>query len=81
LAQDIADMQAEVARCKTIVSGILLSAGEARGIASEFTTVRHFLDDLVADWRDSRLTGTLEYADRFGPDLAIVSDTALRQVL
>ncbi|NWM00804.1 ATP-binding protein, partial [Klebsiella pneumoniae] len=23
----------------------------------------------------------LEYADRFGPDLAIVSDTALRQVL
>jgi len=81
LAQDVADMQAEVARCKTIVSGILASAGEARGIASEFTTVRHFLDDLVADWRDSRLTGTLEYADRFGPDLAIVSDTALRQVL
>jgi len=70
-----------VARCKMIVSGILASAGEARGIASEFTTVRHFLDDLVADWRDSRLTGTLEYADRFGPDLAIVSDTALRQVL
>jgi two-component system sensor histidine kinase RegB len=81
MAQDVADMQAEVARCKTIVSGILLSAGEARGIASEFTTVRHFLDDLVADWRNSRLTGVLDYADRFGPDMAIVSDTALRQVL
>ena len=81
MAQDIADMQAEVARCKTIVSGILLSAGEARGIASEFTTVRGFLDGLVADWRGSRLTGTLEYEDRFGPDVAIVSDTALRQVL
>jgi len=81
LAQDIADMQAEVARCKTIVSGILLSAGEARGIAPEFTTVRHFLDALVAQWRGSRLTGTLDYEDRFGPDVAIVSDTALRQVL
>lgn len=81
MAQDIADMQAEVARCKTIVSGILLSAGEARGLASEFTTVRGFLDALVADWRGSRLTGTLDYQDRFGPDVAIVSDTALRQVL
>ncbi len=81
LAQDVADMQAEVARCKTIVSGILASAGEARGIASEFTTVRQFLDSLVADWRSSRLTGTLDYADHFEPDLAIVSDPGLRQVL
>ena len=81
MAQDIADMQAEVARCKTIVSGILASAGEARGIASEFTTVRGFLDALVADWRGSRLTGTLDYQDDFGPDVAIVSDMALRQVL
>jgi two-component system, sensor histidine kinase RegB len=81
MAQDIADMQAEVARCKTIVSGILASAGEARGIASEFTTVRGFLDALVADWRGSRLTGTLDYVDAFGPDVAIVSDMALRQVL
>lgn len=81
MAQDIADMQAEVARCKTIVSGILLSAGEARGLASEFTTVRGFLDALVADWRGSRLTGALDYQDQFGADVAIVSDTALRQVL
>ncbi|MBN8813568.1 MULTISPECIES: ATP-binding protein [Sphingomonas] len=81
LAQDVADMQAEVARCKTIVSGILLSAGEARGIASEFTTVRRFLDAVVAEWRASRLTGMLDYADGFGPDMPIVADPALRQVL
>lgn len=80
LAQDIADMQAEVARCKTIVSGILLSAGEARGIAPEFTTVRHFLEAVVAEWR-GRFAGTLDRVDRFGPDVAIVSDPALRQVL
>ncbi len=81
LAQNVADMQAEVARCKTIVSGILLSAGEARGIASEFTTVRRFLDAVVAEWRASRLTGMLDYADGFGPDMPIVADPALRQVL
>ena len=81
LAQDVADMQAEVARCKTIVSGILLSAGEARGIASEFTTVRRFLDAVVAEWRASRLTGMLDYADGFGPAMPIVADPALRQVL
>ena len=81
VGQDIADMQAEVARCKAIVSGILLSAGEARGVAPEFTTVRGFLNAVVADWRASRLPGTLDYIDRFGGDVPIVSDPALRQVL
>lgn len=81
LAQDIAEMQAEVARCKTIVSGILLSAGEARGIAPEFTTVRRFLDAVIEDWRRNRVPDTLYYADYFGPDMPIVSDTALRQVI
>ncbi|WEK00887.1 MAG: ATP-binding protein [Candidatus Sphingomonas phytovorans] len=81
VGQDIADMQAEVARCKAIVSGILLSAGEARGVAPEFTTVRGFLNAIVADWRASRLPGTLDYIDRFGGDVPIVSDPALRQVL
>jgi len=81
LAQDLAEMKAEVARCKTIVSNILLAAGEARGIAPEFTTVRHFVGAVVNDWRSSRLPGTLDYADLFGADVAIVSDTALRQVI
>lgn len=81
IGQDIADMQAEVARCKAIVSGILLSAGEARGVAPEFTTVRGFLNAVVADWRASRLPGTLDYIDRFGGDVPVVSDPALRQVL
>lgn len=81
LAQDIADMQAEVARCKAIVSGILLSAGEARGEAPTVTTVRSFLDEIVADWRASRLTGIVDYDDRFGEDMSIISDPALKQVI
>ncbi|PZU58461.1 MAG: histidine kinase [Sphingobium sp.] len=81
LAQDIAEMQAEVGRCKTIVSGILMSAGEARGVAPEFTTMRTFLEGIVAEWRSSRMPGTLAFTDRFGDDVAIVSDPALRQVI
>lgn len=81
LALDIADMQAEVQRCKTIVGGILFSAGEARGVAPEFTTVRRFLSAIVGAWRANRLPATLDYVDAFGPDLAIVSDPALRQVI
>ena len=41
-------MQAQLQRCKTIVSGILLSAGEARGEAPVETTLHAFLDELVA---------------------------------
>lgn len=75
LQEDLGDMAAAVHRCKTIVSGILMSAGEARGTAPEFTTVRHFLGSIVADWGIARLH------DRFGEDVPIVSDTALRQVI
>jgi two-component system sensor histidine kinase RegB len=34
LLEEIAEMAAQLKRCKTIVSGILLSAGEARGESS-----------------------------------------------
>ncbi len=81
LAQDIADMQAAVARCKAIVGGILTSAGEARGVAPKVTTMRRFLDEIVDDWRGNRLPSTLDYDDRFGEDMEIVSDLALKQVI
>ena len=81
LQADIEDMDAAVKRCKSIVSGILMSAGEARGIAPRVTSMRAFLDDIVAEWRASRLPGIVDYDDRFGEDIAIVSDPALRQVI
>ncbi len=79
LAQEIAEMQTQVLRCKSIVSGILLSAGEARGESSEGTTVRAFLDDLVDEWRETRPVKDFFYSNEFGEDLSIVSDSALRQ--
>ena len=81
LRQEIEEMQAQLARCKAIVSGILLSAGEARGEAPVHTTVRHFLDGLVAEWEASRPVGALAYTNDFGDDVPIVSDSALKQTL
>ena len=81
LLQEIDEMQAQVTRCKTIVSGILLSAGEARGEEPAETTVRTFLDDLVAEWRTTRGVTQFSYYNRFGADLTIVSDSALKQMI
>ncbi len=75
-------MQAQVQRCKTIVTGILLSAGEARGESSAQTTVGAFLDELVAEWRATRSPGALRSTSTaFGDDLPIVSDSALKQII
>lgn len=79
MADEIAEMQTQVLRCKSIVSGILLSAGEARGENSEETTVQEFLDDLVSEWQATRTVGDFVYTNDFGKDLNIVSDSALKQ--
>jgi two-component system sensor histidine kinase RegB len=81
LQADLADMDIAVQRCKAIVSGILMSAGEARGEAIRLTTMRAFLKDIVDISRAGRLPGTVEFFDRFGEDVSIVSDLALRQVI
>jgi two-component system sensor histidine kinase RegB len=81
LAQEIEAMQAEVGRCKSIVTGILMSAGETRGESAEMTTMMAFLDGLVDDWRAARPTATLSYSNLFGSDLAIVSESTLKQVV
>ncbi|MDB6002397.1 MAG: two component transcriptional regulator, sensor histidine kinase, partial [Rhizobacter sp.] len=81
LLQEIDEMQAQLKRCKTIVSGILLSAGEARGEAPAATTLATFLDELVTEWRATRPSTRLDYDKRIGDDLAIVSDSALKQMI
>ncbi len=81
LLHDVAEMQAQVLRCKSIVTGILLSAGHARGESPRETSVHAFVDDLVAEWKASRPVATLEYRNRFGEDMDIVSDTGLKQMI
>ncbi|WP_245732510.1 ATP-binding protein [Solimonas aquatica] len=85
LLEEIGDMEEQVRRCKTIVTGILLSAGEARGESLGITTPQRFMDELVAEWRAKRHVPTLDYdfdQDAELPaDLSIVSDSALKQVI
>ncbi len=81
LQQEIAEMQTQVLRCKTIVSGILLSAGEARGESLAKTSISTFLDDLVKEWRATRPVIFLAYRNDFGQDLPMVSDSTLKQMI
>jgi two-component system sensor histidine kinase RegB len=81
LSEEISEMQAQVQRCKSIVSGILLSAGEARGEAPQHTTVLHFIEELIGQWRTTRPTGSFDYRNNFGQDLRIISDSALKQTI
>ncbi|WP_346656104.1 ATP-binding protein [Bradyrhizobium sp. dw_78] len=81
LAHEIDEMQAQVERCKSIVSGILLSSGEVRGEGTLRTTVNTFMDELAAEWRAARSPQRFDYVNSFGEDQPVVSDTALRQVI
>jgi two-component system sensor histidine kinase RegB len=78
---EIKMMQLQLQRCKTIVSGILTSAGEVRGEASAETTLHHFLDQLVAEWRAARPTQVLDYERSDLADRPIISDLALKQMV
>jgi two-component system sensor histidine kinase RegB len=81
LREELEQMQVQVRRCKAIVTGILQSAGETRGEAPQVTTLHDFLDELVFGWRHTRTVKALEF-DRQGlPDLPIISDTALQQMI
>jgi two-component system, sensor histidine kinase RegB len=81
LLEEIAEMQTQLKRCKTIVSGILLSAGETRGESSAATTINTFLDELVAEWRIGRPVVAFEFENRIDPDLPVVSDSTLKQMI
>ena len=81
LLDEISEMQAQLKRCKTIVSGILLSAGETRGESSVPTTINTFLDSLVREWRGSRPVVAFDYVNRLPRDIPVVFDSALKQMI
>ncbi len=81
LLEEIGEMQAQLARCKAIVSGILLSAGEARGESSARATIRDYLDALVEEWKSSRPVENFEYANTIEADLPAVFDSTVKQTI
>lgn len=81
LREEIEEMQVQVQRCKHIVTSILLSAGETRGESPHQSTLRGFLDDLVADWRRTRQPESFIYLPQALPPVALIADTALQQMI
>ena len=81
MLEELEEAEAQLDRCKTIVSSILTSAGQTRGEGTVRTTVRTFFDDLIADWSRVGAARRLTYFNDFAPDQPMVSDLALRQVV
>lgn len=81
LLGDVAEMQTQLKRCKSIVSGILLSAGEARGESSAATTINTFLDETVAEWRYGRPVVQFIFDKQIAADFPVVSDSTLKQMI
>lgn len=81
LAEEVEDVRIAVERCKTIVTGILMSAGEARGEKTAVTTLVRFLQGVVMEWHERGGIDNLRFTNRIDGDLSIVSDTALKQVI
>jgi len=81
LIGDLAEIQTQLTRCKDIVSGILRSSGEERGEGAGRASLVAFLDDVIADWDQSRDPPNLRYDNRLDTDVMIVFDALLKQVL
>jgi two-component system sensor histidine kinase RegB len=79
-AEEVAEMQAAVARCKAIVTGILYASGEARSEMVERTSLSAFVTKVARDW-DGQRPGVLTLRDRSDAGIAIVADRTLAQVL
>lgn len=81
LVEEVGEMEAAVKRCKTILSGILLSAGEARGEAPQVTTVPDFVNGIARDWRIA--SPGLPLRCDFGPHdyPRIIADPVIRQAV
>lgn len=81
LREEIEEMQRQILRCKAIVTGILMSAGEMRGEAPRLTTLQAFTDSLAKDWRAAHAGADLALRNKDLPEVEIISDSALQQVV
>ena len=81
LLEEISEMQIQLQRCKTIVSGVLLSAGEARGESAIKTTLNTFLADLADEFCSTRSIVTFIYDNKIAQDVAVAFDSALKQMI
>ncbi|MFG0601735.1 ATP-binding protein [Delftia sp. WSY_4] len=80
LLADLQEMQQQLLRCKSIVSSVLMSAGETRADAPQATTLHAFMDGVVAQWQSRHAVERFDYVQA-EEDFPILSDTALQQMV
>lgn len=81
LSVELAEMQREVGRCKTIVSDILHSAGAPRGETIEIVAADAFLAGIAEAWRPSHPMTPLAYEGEGLEGAVLVAEPAVRQVI
>ena len=79
LARELEDMRGEVSRCKSIVTGVLQSAGEARSGEVRAGTLRAFMDEVIGEWRATRDNRILIYETDLLDTTPIVAESTLKQ--
>ena len=75
------EMQLQLDRCKSIVSGILLSAGETRAESPQRSSLTGFFDALVENWTATRPVREFRFDKVIEDDLPIVADEGLKQMI
>ena len=81
LAAELDEMQAEVQRCKAIVTDILHSAGEPRGEPMAGIAAHVLLDEVVAAWRPPHHAVPLDYRLEALDGAAVAAGPSLRQAI
>lgn len=81
LMEEIEEIQAQLLRCKSIVSGILLSAGETRGESSRRTRLSDFFENLVQEWEETRSVQQFDYVYRVGQEFTAAFDSTVKQMV
>ena len=81
MLEEIEEIEGQLMRCKSIVSGILLSAGETRGESSSKTSLNEFFENLVEEWESSRPAQHFEYTNSIEEEFTVAFDSAVKQMV
>jgi two-component system sensor histidine kinase RegB len=81
LLAEVEEMQAEIQRCKAIVTDILHSAGQPRGEPMESASAADFLAAVVASWQPTHPEVPLDYHDQELTGAMLAVNPALRQAI
>lgn len=81
LMSELGEMQAELRRCKRIVSDILHSAGETPGGVMAGVPAAALLEDIVDCWREAHPAPGLDYSAADLGQAVVAAEPALRQAV